>query len=354
MVINTDTKEWRMTSAVPRIGFARIALALALVATAPACGAEPGSPAPSRLGSSAPTLGALFYINFAEVPAPGAPVVLHKVQDDMLSTALTVDAPSSIEHPGFTITVSPDGKRAAWVEGDILVVADLTIGERTNVRDGVTTMCAEPAWTADSTRLLIGLAETDPKTGKPFPATDRMAILTLSNGSVSVVAGLIGSCHPLWAADGQHIVYVGSTPGGLSVLRIGDAIPVQPVPNLGTIDLKTGSPKHGAFDYAWDLQSVSPDGSRAAVTLNDPRGGNPSRVLSSNAIVDTVRGVVVPAPLAGRMLNAFFLPDGGMLVRLAGEEHNELVLVSPDGKELARHAERTEVRQLALLAYAPA
>ncbi|MGY0235497.1 hypothetical protein [Longispora urticae] len=311
--------------------------------------AGPPTPRPTPV-AVAPVLGTLFYFDQAATRAD-RPAVLWSVRGDVPRQLLTVDRPSAAGmHAGWSLTVSPDGTRAAWVEEDRLLLADLESGTRTTVRGGVFPICSQPAWSPDSTRLLITLRQLDPATGGSTGVADKLAVLTLGDGTV-VPRTFRGGCQYHWSGDGRTLARVGPELDGMSLVDL-DTQLSRPVPQVQVHP--PGSEPRATVHKVSDVQGVSRDAGRVAVTVDDPRAGRGDlRDLWSNAVLDTRTGGVVALPVPGRLLNAFFQPDGGMLLRIAGPAHNELVLVSATDTVLARFPERAEVRELPLLWYRP-
>ena len=57
---------------------------------------------------------------------------------------------------------------------------------------------------------------------------------------------------------------------------------------------------------------------------------------TADAVVDTVTGEVVPLPVAGSVVGAFFDPDGNLLVRARHGSATTLSLFTPAGKLLVQ------------------
>jgi TolB protein len=72
---------------------------------------------------------------------------------------------------------------------------------------------------------------------------------------------------------------------------------------------------------------------------------------TADAVVDTVTGDVVPLPVTGSVVGAFFNPDGDLLVRSRKGTRTTLSLFAPDGTLLVQAREPSELQGLNLLAY---
>ena len=321
-------------------------LAAGLLAMTAACTAHPAAPAPAtgtpatsapavdepdadvpvasapRGPSAAPTgIGPLFYIGPAATDAairrwiPGsAPAAL----------------PGAFTGSYLNTNVAPDGRRASWVDDatGTLRIVDLGTGKVTLTRKNVDAQCAEPGWAPDSRHLLL----------HDVAGTRSLGVLDVATGTVAGLPYQLDGCHLTWSADGTAIGYVDGA-GKLFVARA-DGSQRRQVPGLGD----------GGRLATFDLESVSAKGDRVALWVNNGStpAGDVARGLSSNAIVDTRTGHLVPLPVDG-LLQAVFRADGTMLARVKGNAHNQIVLVSVAGAVLSRVDEPAALRNQLLL-----
>src|SRR5262245_24569161 len=210
----------------------------------PSATASPtASPTPSATPCCAPTppptsgpvkhtlAGSLYY---AEV----------KVQRITNSTLVTV-----LNGNSDTVTVSPDGRSLAFVSGTDLEVTTRDGHPTRTVLGGVVGVGFEPAWSPDSTKVLVMQGTT-------------IGTVDVHTNHFTPLAHDPGGIHYLWSADGQHLGYAtGTCQIGIADADGGHA---RLVPVLG--DLSTSvNPKRMR---SCDPYSISPDGSRMAVSLH--------------------------------------------------------------------------------------
>ena len=79
--------------------------------------------------------------------------------------------------------------------------------------------------------------------------------------------------------------------------------------------------------------------------------GDVGRDLEANEIVDTVTGATLALPVSGQLKQAYFLPVGGVVVRVKAGSGMEIALLSADLKLITKVAEPPELASLALLGY---
>ncbi|MGY0002709.1 hypothetical protein [Micromonospora sp. I033] len=222
--------------------------------------------------------------------------------------------------------VSPDGERVAWVDLDaVLWVADLDGGNRRKLRTGVDGSCWGPVWHPEGTAL--GIALVDPSN----PGRSRRGNLDVRTGAFTDLALDEDGCHPLWSGDGRYLAYPDGSTGRVIVATSGGDR-LRSIPGLG------GNAKYDCFDVA----SLSPDGSRIALFRRGPgeEAGDVARELTADGVFDTRTGKEFELPLGARTITqAFFRPDGTLLVRATGLRENVLILVAPDGRKLGEVSE---------------
>ncbi|MDG4821428.1 hypothetical protein O7635_06110 [Asanoa sp. WMMD1127] len=240
------------------------------------------------------------------------------------------------QYPGgdrANVTVSPDGKRLMWVEDNHLMTSDVDGANRRRVIDEVDEpLCGNPAWGGDSTRLLV----------IRYPSSGPELIILDRTGAADDLGEPRG-CHYQWSADGERIAYLHGDISGVTVQDTfgGDKV----VLDRDDVD--------GRFYVG--LNAISADGSRVCVILAGPDtpGGDAGRALNCNTIMDVATKKVVDLPFDGRLSNAIFLADGGMLARVRSGNGSELVRLDVNDRIVARSVESKANANRSLLAYTP-
>ncbi|MFC4530004.1 TolB family protein [Sphaerisporangium dianthi] len=226
-------------------------------------------------------------------------------------------------------SASPDGEKVTWItpRGQVQVSA---AGKVTTIAKGagMGAPCLTPIWSPDSTKVAFPSAgDTDA----------RPIVIANADGTGDRKAGTTtGVCHLAWSGDGRHLAgYTGTTEG---VVRL---------------DLRTRrSVKVKGVKLANHVQSLSPHGEKVvihALSPADPGGDGAWPTEFRPTIVDTTIGRKVPIPVRGRLIGALYLPDGRLVVRVAGPRHNTLVVLDASGRRLQRLAEPPAARTQALL-----
>ncbi|WP_174534633.1 WD40 repeat domain-containing protein [Micromonospora chalcea] len=278
------------------------------------------------------TFGRLVYgpSDLANAPSPTSTVRLQSWRpgDDPVRLLALPYGPAQLN-----VSVSPDGKRVAWVEttGAVWVSAIDGSGRR-KLRDGVDDVCWSPVWLPNSQQLVVRL-----NPGGDDPAT---GVLDVSSGKFTKVTGLDG-CHAVFAADGTLAYADGSD--GTIVLTDRNGGSRRTVPGLGT---------KGSRYVSFDLSSLSPDGRRLALLRIDRNGtyGDAARELLVNAVLDTRTGKEVSLPFEGRQLRqVFFQPDGSMVVRVRSGDRYTVVLVDATGRKITERAEPSALRDMQIV-----
>ncbi|WP_248961085.1 TolB family protein [Sphaerisporangium perillae] len=228
----------------------------------------------------------------------------------------------------FQFSASPDGRKLAWI----------TVAGKVLVKDGskITTVakaptggpCATPTWSSDSKQVaFVGKAD--------------VVTVVNADGTGRHAAGkTTGVCHLTWSGNGRYLAgYAGTA----------DAV--------YRLDLRTGrAAKAKGVKLVTHVQSLSPDGRNVIMSPPvDPGamgdGGWPSSFTP--VIVDMVTGRKVPIPVKGRLLGAFYLADGRLVVRVAGGAHHTLVVLDKQGKESQRLGEPAQAKKQGLLQIVP-
>ena len=237
------------------------------------------------------------------------------------------------------LTVSPDGRRLAWVDDKAaLYVANNDGSSPRKLLDSVDGQCWGPVWSGDSAQLGV-------------------AVITRTDGDYQDTKGVydfgqdrfwevrqVSGCHPLWSADNGTLVYADGSNGKIMITDT----------NLRTPSAIAGLGGPGR-PYSFDLASIAPDGSKVALHKRQPGEGSGDvlRGLNVNAVIDVTNGHEIELPLDGReMRQAQFRTDGSLLVRVADGDGYAMVLVSPEGKKVTEIAEPAALRDMQMLAVA--
>lgn len=261
--------------------------------------------------------GRVFYQQTGSKPD----VVRMSPADGAVQTVLP-QAPSAVG-------VSPDGNKLAYaVDGALLV--EPAGGAPQQVATGVSTADQPPAWAPDGDHLLV-------TAGTP-------AILQVGSGTLTPLAEqLAGGQHFRWSGDGTTLVYATS----YCALKVAAGDSDTAVPVIG--DRQPADNPDGLA--ACKPTSVDATGQRVTVPLQVTGQTGADSPDTADAVVDTVTGDVVPLPVPGAVVGAFFNPDGNLLVRSRKGEKTTLSLFAPDGRLLVQAKEPAELRDLNLLAY---
>jgi TolB protein len=218
-------------------------------------------------------------------------------------------------------TVSPDGLQIAYVDdAGELIVTDRDGGQARSVLSGVVGLGFEPAWSADSRRLLVARLPD----GGDGPVI--YGVVDVASGVFTPLAEQIQGIHPLWSADGQHVGYA----TGTCQLMVADADGrnARMVPVVGDPDPAVNPQRRASCDP----YSLSPDGLLMAVdqAVGDEPWGDIARGLAADTVVDTRTGAEVALPVSGQIWAVLFLPNGEVLVRSTDGDTFTLTLLNPD------------------------
>lgn len=330
-----------LRAAVARASVAGV-LAVAVALTA-ACGSDAGTTAAANPGDAEPlpaagppavtTLsGSFFY--FPGDAQREAAVMSWAPQGGQPKAGLKlagVDALSSA-------TFSPDGKRVAWVTSDFdsgsteLFVANVDGSGSHVLLKEADPYCVEPNWYSDGKKLVTR------------PAAESSArVIDVATGAVSAFATPIEGCHLLLSADGNTIAF---SSGQAITLTKADGSSRRDVPRLGAAGGADRRRSH-------DLMSLSSDGRLVAlyVLTGDTPDGDVARGVEANEIVDTKTGATMKLPLPGELHQAYFLPPGGVVVRVKTTSGMEVALLSADLKLITKVAEPPALASMVLLGY---
>ncbi|MGB2567692.1 TolB family protein [Micromonospora citrea] len=234
-------------------------------------------------------------------------------------------------------SVSPDGRRVAWVDparAATLFVADVDGSRRRTLARHVDAYCVTPTWSPDSRRLLF--READPL-GNP----GRYGVLDTVGRRAPVTWWDVEpqGCHALWSADGRTVAMNSAT--GVTLYSADGRRP-RPVPHLSGPSVWRSA----------HVASLSPDGSRIALTRTRPdeQTGDVGRLLTANAVLWTRDGREMSLPTGGRELRqVFFRPDGSAVLRVRAGAGHALLVVGRDGRKAGEVAEPAELRGMQIV-----
>jgi TolB protein len=227
------------------------------------------------------------------------------------------------------VGISPDGKSIAYAVGDTLLV-EHSGGVPQPLATGVRTAAQAPAWSPDGDRLLVD--------------TSAPAVLEIDSGALTpLAASFAGGRHFRWSGDGSALVYATS----YCALKVSAGGADSAVPVLG--DTQPADNPDGLA--ACKPTSVDSSGGRVTVPLQSTGETSADAPDAADAVVDTVTGEVVPLPVAGSVVGAFFDPEGNLLVRARHGGKTTLSLFTAGGKLLVQATEPAKLNGLELLAY---
>ncbi|GAA1849430.1 TolB family protein [Asanoa iriomotensis] len=303
----------------------------ALLLTA-ACGTDPasaGSPAPA----SVPPVAAPSASPSTGGSVTGLPGWLYYADSDRLVRLTGSRVDTVLKAGAYSANVSPDGASIAFVESDgDVVVTDRDGRDRRTVLRGSVGVGFEPAWSADSRRLLVA---------KSAGAGDTtMGVVTVESGVFTALPHQLDGIHYLWSADGEKLGFAtGTCQIGTADADGGNA---RLVPVFGHSDPQRRS--------SCDPFSISPDGRLMAVNqrTGDEPDGDIGRDLFADAVIEVATGGDVGLPVSGAVTAVLFQPNGDTLVRT---DDHKLTLLGPDRNVKAEVTEPASVRDLSLLAY---
>ncbi|MFJ8581437.1 hypothetical protein [Micromonospora sp. NPDC093277] len=277
---------------------------------------------PSNPGVSDAVLsGIRFYLGFTDKDA-----VIHAVRGtaDQVATRVSLDTEVCVRN---TITVSPDGKRVAWVQdsadsGMTGVLMAGTVGKQgaTRLLDGVDCLGSNPLVWRGSDLLMV------------------------SRGAVSVLYDVAAKKRVdgdpgqetlrCWSADGRWLAAVSD---GKPYVADGTQLH----------QYAYTPPKGEAIKWdGWRARGVSMDGRYVSVGWI---GTDPSRQDGSFTVVDVTTSKVIELPVSGEVRSVQFAADGRVLVRQA----TRVVVLDAGFQKIGEVAEPRDVQQLTLLTYAP-
>lgn len=292
----------------------------------PSGGPASSAPAPTPAPAPAPTAnidGTLFFLGVGQA---GGIYYLH---NNTLTLAVS-DASFGFYQ---SVTMSPDGRKLAWVLADAAgATGQLKVqtygGGSVTVGPSTISNTYTPQWSADSSSVIVGYGNNG--------ASGRLNVTT---GTLTPLTSASGCCFGVFSPDGAYAILR----NGLTT-RVVHADGSGPVPVL----VPAGQV------YA-RIQSLSPDGRHVIAQLRPTGspGGDAGRVLAANAVVDTVTGAVVPMADGGQLKGGFYLPSGNAVLRLVVGGADRVRLVSPAGAVLDEVTVPPAAANHLLLGYAP-
>ncbi|GAB3054905.1 hypothetical protein [Micromonospora schwarzwaldensis] len=227
-----------------------------------------------------------------------------------------------------TLSVSPDGRQAVWVQdstdnnmsGVLLIATVEKQGVRT-LAEGISCLGSRPlrwqgsyllmAQKKNGQSVLLDVPARQPVPGDPGQETDRC-----------------------WSADGTWLA------------AVADGKPYV-TDGTRTRQYTYTPPKQEADKWGgWEARSVSMDGRYVAVGWI---GTDPSRRDGSFAVVDTITGKVVDLPGTGEVRSVLFSADGTVLLRRG----TGITVLDSTFAPLGVVTEPAPTRNRALLAYLP-
>jgi len=226
--------------------------------------------------------------------------------------------------------VSPDGTKVAYVLGDGVGATGqlrvLTIGGG-SITIGPTTITnvQPPQWTPDGVGVLVS-----------YGTAGQYGLVNLS-GIVTPISSASGCCFSLRSADGAYAIVRGT--GTMNITHADGSSPVAGVVPAGK--------------QVQRLQSLSPDGHHVAALLRDAGspGGDAGRAVGANAIVDLPAGTIGSVPGGGTLREAWYQPDGNLVIRVDTGSAKVVRLVSPAGAVLDELTEPPAASGLELISY---
>ncbi|MFG2056372.1 hypothetical protein ACGFI9_20350 [Micromonospora sp. NPDC048930] len=228
-----------------------------------------------------------------------------------------------------SITISPDGKRLAWVQdanadgmNGTLVTSRIDGTRQRTVATGIICLGPRPlVWqggdllmaNTGTRSLLMDMVAGKPHNGDPGQETDRC-----------------------WSADGEWLASTDSDAGKHWVTGNGEVRQYTYTPPKDEAALHDG----------WQPRSVSVDGRYVAVGWV---GTDPSRQDGSFAVVDVTTSKLVDLPGSGTVRSILFTLDGKVIV----QREKTLTVLDADFQQVGTVTEPASVRGQWLLAYVP-
>jgi hypothetical protein len=291
----------------------------------PAASGGPTSSAPTSAPAPVPTEnidGTLFFLGVGQA---GGIYYLH---NNTLTLAVS-DASFGFYQ---SATMSPDGKKLAWVLADAAGATGQlkvqTFGGGTLVLGPSTiSNTYTPQWSADSGSVIVGYG------------SGAWGRLNVTTGVMTPMSSASGCCFGVFSPDGAY-----------AILRNGVTNSVAHADGSGPVPI--AAPSGQVYSR---IQSLSPDHRHVIALLRSAGspGGDAGRALGANALVDTVTGAVVPMADGGQLKGGFYLPNGNAVLRLVVGGADRVRLVAPSGAVLDEVVVPPAAANHLLLGYAP-
>jgi len=299
-------------------------------------GDAPGSPPSGGSSTNTPTakIGKLFY-GPAEMTDAKTTNLRSWRPGDNPTRLLALPTIAALN----TASVSPDGRRVAWVTSNdsgqgTLFVANADGSDKQQLRSDADAQCLTPVWSPDGRHLLFREVKAMGEGGR-YGVLDTRG----DSGTVNWWTEQPGGCHALWSADGRTIAM--TVDAGVT-LYDKDGAKKRTVPGFALDGWRSN-----------DIASLSPDGSRIALHRRKAGedAGDIARELWVNTVLDTRSGKQVGLPLGGRTLRqVYFQSDGSIVVRVQTGSGYALLLVDEDGKKISETAEPAALKDMQILA----
>jgi hypothetical protein len=304
--------------------------------TATAIAAVPVSPLP----------GTLYYLS------PGYDSRTGVLADQLTLYSRTGDGPPRVvgTFPAsdgrmfeMTVTVSPDGRRLAWVEGadsvSYLYTSMIDGSGRhwiAGISGGPDPLCSRPVWTPDSRQII-------------YPEGDGLSDIVDVVGTGGVQRLKVPwRCDNAMLPDGQHVAWSDYPTNDPTVAHSSIV-----VGDIGTGGIREYLIPHNVSR----LVAISPD-TRHAVVVRYPNGGAVPGTRfdqvgwhEGSTLVDVRTGNLLPSPVPGDIIEATYQKDGTLLLRYVDRNQLWVSLVDARGAIVARSAETDALTQDDLIGY---
>jgi hypothetical protein len=221
------------------------------------------------------------------------------------------------EYPGDLVIVTPGGSRRVV---------------RNNVSWGGG---ANPVWTPDSRRLLVGVTTFtgDAATGQSVGYVD------VASGQYSKLDSGVFPNYLSWSANGRYRAH--ATSNTKIVVSQADNTMVSQASIAGQPECTQTA------QCPFGVQSVSDDGRYVATGHGN---SDPTHTAQAHLVIDMQTGKRVPLPSTiTNITEIFFRPDGGLLI----QSQSRYYLTGGDGTLIADFARPDETNQADLVAYRP-
>ena len=249
------------------------------------------------------------------------------------------DGNLTLVHPNPTfaffqsVTMSPNGKRIAYIDADgagasgPLIVQTEYGGPPTTVGPSTLINTYLPQWAPDSNSVIVA------------SGSGGVGRLDVPSGTFTPITSASGCCFDKFSPDQNYAVLRNGTT--VSIAHADGSAPVSAIAPSGQL-----------FNR---IQSLSPDGHHVIALLRGPTDpmGDAGRSFGANAIVDAATGTSEPIPGGGTLKAGFYLANGNAVLRVTVGGVDKVVLASPAGAVLDEVTVPAAAADMALLGYAP-